>query len=425
MINKLFLLITLTLFTCCKSNSQENNPLPFDINTFDRKHLPMVYDLRNTGRLPLVKAQPPAGCWASAANGSLESFWYTAGYKPGVISDINLKICNGFVKDRSKYGNQHMATAYYTSLRGPVEKGSCCDSVCYDRSKLLTWVTDARFLPPDPRLIKQVVMEYGAVYSMMYYKDQFLDSLNHCYYYDGNYKINHSVIIAGWNDTMKTAGGKGAWIVQNSRSKNFGDKGFFYVSYQDKAFLSESAVWPGWEKADPKTELFMYDTLGSFFSYGFRDSVCCGLVKFVPGTDVALTDVATWINFAGTKVTFEIYNDFDPSKGILSNVLLSSFTKKCRFPGYYTFALPAMINIGKGNDFYIMARYVTAADTTPMPVETYIKGYSYPHIVTKKCWVSPDNIKWPTTWYEAGTESPWVHLHFDLCIRAIGIGKKE
>ncbi len=54
--------------------SQDQIDVTFDNDPFDDTLLPVTFDLRNTGRLPAVKTQPPSGCWASAANGSLESF---------------------------------------------------------------------------------------------------------------------------------------------------------------------------------------------------------------------------------------------------------------------------------------------------------------------------------------------------------------
>jgi len=96
----------------------------------------------------------------------------------------------------------------------------------------------------------------------------------------------------------------------------------------------------------------------------------------------------------------------------------------CRFPGYYTLNVNQDIEIIMGNEFYIMMRYVSPNDTTPLPIETFMDKYSNPHISKNKCWINPDYQKWPTTWYECGTESKYSTLNFDLCIKAYCIPKE-
>jgi hypothetical protein len=402
-----------------------NKSIPdFDSLIIIPKKIPEYYDLRNTGRLGEVKTQPNGGCWASAAIGSVESVKRTFGYGNEVLSDINLKLFNGFVSERSSNGNHYMATAYFTRRSGPLVKNPDTDSVHFLSPVIDHYIAQARYLPNDPDLIKRTIIEFGAVYSMMYFRKKDIDTITNLYY-TRTKKINHAALLAGWNDKMKTETGTGAWIAQNSLGKDFGDNGFFYIPYQDPNILEFNAIWPDWIPYENGSQIYYYDTLGSFHSYGFRDTICYGLVKFTADNNLTITKVATHINYAGTKIYTEIYDQFDTATKVLSGLLVRTDNIECKFAGYYTIDLKIPVQVKKRDDFYVMMRYVTPFDTLPLPVETYIKGYSEPHITAQKCWINPDYQKWPTTWYECGTESKFAALKFDLCIRVYCLDQKK
>jgi C1A family cysteine protease len=410
-------LISLSSMNGFTQGQEKISPIPdFDSLIMINTELPKYFNLRNTGRLGAVKTQPNGGCWASAAIGSVESVWRTFGYGDEVLSDINLKLFHGFVPERSSNGNHYMATAYFSRRSGPLFKGQDNDSIYRPSPVTVQYITDARYLPNDPELVKKTITQFGAVYSMTYHHKKNLDTLTNIYY-TLTKKINHAVLLVGWNDTLITRTGKGAWIAQNSLGPNYGDNGFFYIPYQDPNILEYNAIWPDWIPCEESSRIYYYDTLGSFHSYGFGDTICFGLVKFVAEKDIEVTKVATHINSSGTKIYSEIYDNFNATDGVLSGLFSASKPFRCLFAGYYTIDLADPVKIKKGEDFYVLMSYIHPTDTMPLPVENYIKGYSEPHITAKKCWVNPDYNRWPTTWYECGTESAFPSLNFDLCIR--------
>ncbi len=405
-------------------SSQEKHPSfsDFDNNLFNNDSLPIVFDLRDYNRLSSVKTQPTGGCWASSAIGSVESFRLSAGIKDTIFSDNHLKLFHGFEPERNTSGNHYMATAYFSRGNGPVSRNSISDTIYNPQPEIDTYLTDARYLPNDPQLIKQVIIDYGAVYSMMYFRKKNLDTISNVYYTNIE-KINHAIILIGWNDALLTEKGKGAWIAQNSLGTRFGENGFFYIPYQDPNILTFNAVWPKWSDYNTNVKLYYYDTLGSYNSYGFRDTVCYGLIKFEAEEDLQLSKIGTSINFGNSIIYAEVYEKFDTATKELSGYLGNFDPYVCRFPGFYTLALNQEVVIEKGTDFFIMMQYVTPNDTLPLPVETYIEGYSNPHIVQDKCWINPNYDKWPTTWYECGPNSTYATLNFDLCIKAYCIQK--
>jgi C1A family cysteine protease len=419
----LILWIFILLVGTCLSQDFYSSTHDFDEDLFNKKNMPLVFNLRDQNRLGNVKVQPTGGCWASAAMGSVESVRKSAGLSDTILSDMNLKLFHGFVPERSNYGNHYMATAYFSRGSGPLLKNTETDSIYNPQPEIFTYLTDARYLPGDPELIKQVIMNYGAVYSMMYFRKKNIDSISFIHYTNKK-KINHAIILVGWNDTLKTKKGTGVWIAQNSLGLKSGENGFFYIPYQDPNILTKNAIWPKWIDYNPYAKLYYYDTLGSFYSYGFGDTICYGLVKYEAKDDMHIQKIGTAINFNNAKIYAEIYNEFDTASKKLSGYLGNIDPVNCKFAGYYTIDLNQEIKVEKGDAFYVMMRYVTPNDTTPLPIETKIEGYSNPDIVQNKCWINPNYEKWPTTWYECGSTSPYPTLRFDLCIKAYCIQDK-
>ncbi len=417
---RLFLLTGITIFSLTSLSQNLKNDYSnfnFDKDLVVSDTFPVYYDLRNSNRLSPVKVQSSGGCWASSAMASVESLWRTRNYGNIVLSDINLKMYHGFDSTRNNNGNHYMATSYLSRRSGPLPKNPESDSLYFKEPKTEAYITDARYLPNDPGLIKQTIMDFGAVYSMMYFRREHVDSLTSIFY-TSKKKINHAINLVGWNDTIQTDTILGAWIAQNSLGESFADSGFFYIPYNDPNILEYNCIWPKWMPFEESSKIYYYDTLGSYYSYGFRDSICYGLVKYTAETDLKISKIGSFINHPFTKIYAEVYKEFDTSSKVLSRKkeVLKEIT--CKYAGYYTFDLLSTVKVNEGDDFFIMMRYVTPNDTMPLPVETYIEGYSDPHITSKKCWVNPNYEKWPTTWYECGSESEFESLKFDLCIKA-------
>lgn len=401
-------------------SAQEGSKIS-SLSDFDQKlvviePLPVYFDLRNTGRLSPVRTQPAGACWASATMSSVESFWRTSGFSEEVLSDINLKLFHGYDSVRNGYGNHFMATAYFTRGSGPLIKDPVTDSISSLHPELTALNTGARFLPDSAGLIKQTIMDFGAVWSMMYFRKELFDTVSNIWHTQVS-KINHVINLIGWNDTLQTATGRGCWIAQNSLGKKFGEDGFFYIPYSDPNILQYNAVWPEWIPWDWNRGMCYYDTLGRTENYGFDDTVCYGLVKFSAPGDIIITGVGTHIGLPGTYIRTEIFQEFDTASKTLYGQVSASQAQQCRFAGYYSLELPQTVTFKKSEDFYVMMQYSHPSDTIPLPVERFIPDYADPDITANKCWVNPDFLKWPETWYPCGQDSPYRGLQFDLCIR--------
>lgn len=383
---------------------------------------PAVYDLRTLNLLTPVKNQSNCGsCWTFATMGSIESYWKKQGLGNYDLSEQNLRTCHGFEYGSCYGGNGLMSTAYLSRRDGPVLEtydpyDTLSGALCNPGFIPLAYVAEARFLPKDTNIIKQTIIDYGALYADMYWRDSSYNSVNHTYYYNGNGSANHDILLVGWDNNKVTAGGTGAWIIKNSWGTTWGENGYFYISYNDTKVLSSVAYFPSRLAYNQNAFLYMHDNLGWLSEYGFGNSIAYGLLMYatpiIAPPDLQIKKIGLYINTAGTTVDVEIYDDF--TGNVLSGLMCSLLNQVCNFPGYYTLTLPFPVTVGPPqNDVYIKVKYNTPGNNFPIPAETPITGYANPVIDADVCWISGNGVAWT----KIGNNTA---INADLCIRAYG-----
>ena len=91
--------------------------------------------------------------------------------------------------------------------------------------------------------IKSHIMEHGAAAAMIY-SDEYsyatvTSGYNSYYHGDASAKVNHGITLVGWDDNYsknnfeKVPAHDGAWLVKNSWGPNWGDNGYFWLSYDE------------------------------------------------------------------------------------------------------------------------------------------------------------------------------------------------
>ena len=112
-------------------------------------------------------------------------------------------------------------------------------SLAYDTS---AYMEDAVFSDYSEARMKELIMKYNSVSVMILMSSSYLNAQFGAYSYpNGGNTINHAVTVVGWDDNYSrdnfAAASKvtadGAWIVKNSYGSDWGDKGYFYLSYQN------------------------------------------------------------------------------------------------------------------------------------------------------------------------------------------------
>ena len=223
--------------------------------------LPSRYSLIEEGYVTPIRDQQAGGnCWAFAGIAALESCIYKATGKSIDLSEENVKnlielySAYGWKEDTNEGGHSEMTWGNLISWIGPVLE----DDDKYDDYSTLSTLLDAvmhvqnvYYMPAranalDNDAIKKAIMDYGAISVLMY--ADFNSPLNFdektaSYFLATSTKgyANHAVTVVGWDDNYdrdnfpmgSMADSNGAWIVKNSWGEDWGDDGYFYVSYYD------------------------------------------------------------------------------------------------------------------------------------------------------------------------------------------------
>ena len=272
------------------------------------------YDPRGGGWLTPVKDQGNLNtCWAFAANACLEAAaTRLTGQKQAFseqhmrfilsknLKNINDKNGKGYYeKSPDTGGNMPMSLAYLTNWNEPIfnkqnvswQAPVSSEDVPYSDTPNLNWpqnmnargrvhVTDTEEVPINK--IKDYIIRFGAV-SADLYMSQRSDYYNETYSALNVYQIekqpgssppkdiepNHAVAVVGWDDNFsKTKFShqpehNGAWLVKNSYGTDFGEAGYFWVSYEDKYFSNSGKNYPvaitGVEPASQNEKMLSHD----------------------------------------------------------------------------------------------------------------------------------------------------------------------
>jgi len=412
--------------TNISDESQEAIPYPIKLG-FDAyqykssKDLPEYFDLRGTGLIPPVKSQSSGGCWAYSSMSTLESRLLVLGEELYDFSERNLQYCHGFFDDRYSNGNAWMTTAYFARQSGPLLAGQDVSSYapnndCPIGEEPALLIRESRYPPNDINTIKELVMDIGSIWSLIYFSDTYFTDADDTYYYGGTHDVNHVLNIVGWDDNKVTAGGIGAWICQNTYGTGWGEEGFVYVSYNDSQFLIYNAYFPTYESYSSSSRVLFYDELGNYGGYGFdsETETAYVLVKFELSEDMILDKIGTYALAFGTTFNIDFYDNFNDATGVLSGLLASLSPEATSFPGLYTYPLDEQLSLNSGDIIYVKIEYTTPSFIFPIPIEYFIDTYADPVIESNIAWVSETGgVDW--TAIGNNTDEP-----YDPCINLYG-----
>ncbi|MGQ9577904.1 MAG: lectin like domain-containing protein [Candidatus Aminicenantales bacterium] len=369
-------------------------PSPIDVTyLFDRPRteisgLPSSYDLRSQNKLTPVKRQGSCGsCWAFATYASLESFLLPD--ETWDFSEQNLIDRHGFDYGPCEGGNINMASAYLTRWEGPVKEED--DPYIYTAAEgfpVRKHVQEVLLIPPrvsslDNDLIKQAVITSGAVYAAMYYSSSCYNPASRSYYNPDKVEGGHAVAIVGWDDNydrnkfITPPPGNGAFIVKNSWGSNWGENGYFYVSYYDNFLgrLDFNAVI----KAETITKyqiIYQHDPLGWICSLGYSGQNTAWMANiFTAEASLPLVAVSFYVPALLNYYEIYLYTDVAPKQprsGNLAATKNGSFTS----PGYYTVEFDQAVPLRPEQLFSIVVKLTTPGYKYPLPMEEKLAGYS-------------------------------------------------
>lgn len=247
-------------------------------------------------------------------------------YKP--FSQPDMDIPNSISEDAYRAG---------LSNNGPIETNPALSVMGFE---FLRDISKAEINSPEDenlKQIKQAIVKYGAVSSNIYMshdgQKRFPYQNENCFNKDTsayfvkkekNIISNHAIAIVGWDNNFSKENFvstnrptiDGAWIVKDAQGKEFGDGGYFYVSYQTEGIGGDPYVFTRVEDPDTYAGIYQHDEMPftDFMRSDFYSDIggkTILLNAFKPNAGEELKE----IGFYTTKrnAEFEIYliEDFD------------------------------------------------------------------------------------------------------------------
>lgn len=213
----------------------------------------------------------------------------------------------------------------------------------------------------DINAYKSALVKYGALTVTVnapnsLLKDDYNPDTAGAYFYEEvdefeGPQSNHIVVLVGWDDNysrnnfMKTAPGDGAWIIQNSWGEEWGDHGYYYVSYYDTAFatINSPIAFVLDEKYD-YDKVYQYDVIVNEFDYeNSQEAKAYANVYNATGDDL-ISAVGTYFSESGASYKILIK---------VNGNLVYSQSGKSSLRGYETIRLDKSIAVKKGDTFHV------------------------------------------------------------------------
>lgn len=350
----------------------------------DEVLLPEAYDMRDYDRVSKVRDQGRYGtCWAFASLGALETTLLPE--ESCEFSTDHMTLCNSYQLDLSKGGEHTMSIAYLAAWQGPVYEADdpYGDGKTDDTLEEVKHLEEALIInEKDFDILKSAIFRYGAIETSLYLqmkyadsKSQYYSESNNSYYYDGENTPNHDIIVVGWDDNYPKENftnipeGDGAFICKNSWGTEFGEDGFFYVSYYDVNICNKSVVYTRVADVDNYDKIYQSDLLGwvGLIGYGREEAYFANIYEAGEGEELA----AVSFYATGKDTEFEIYyvDNFTGTDSFADRKFVVSGSMK--YAGYYTVDFPEPVRLEDNSRFAVVVKIRTPDVERPIAMEFY------------------------------------------------------
>lgn len=389
---------------------------------------PSRYDLRFQNKITNVKDQGHSNtCWSFATYGSLESTLLPK--ERWDFSENNLKNTHGFDLAHDDGGSLIMSIAYLSRWSGPVNES--CDpyseinGTSPDKLPVMKHIQKVVLVPlrknsNDNSSIKKAISNYGGIYTVMHFNDDYYNPNTASYYYDGTTISNHAVVIVGWDDNYsrynfsKIPSGDGAFIVKNSKGTNWGRNGYFYVSYYDNKFgYDENALFIG-ESKNNYDFIYQYDPLGWVASIGYSGSSGWFANIFTAVHNELLKAISLYTPTENSTYELRVYKGV--SNYPTSGCLVCTQTGTISEAGYFTIPLRHFVELIPNQKFAIVLKLTTPNYNYPISIEIPIAGYSSKaDACPNQSYISENGKAW--------TDLTTIYTDGNVCIKAFTVKK--
>lgn len=367
--------------------------------------LPQAFDAREEGCVTSVKNQNPWGlCWAfsviSCAESSLLSknltkadetdlseqhlgyFSYHPAPDPMGNTAGDAMVLSPSLEYMRIGGSAYLAVLALSNWMGFADENTAPfsneETYPADLDKDLAYqdtahLRNAWWVPASDRQeVKSLLQKYKSGQVGFHYNASYFN-YDTAAYFCREQNENHAVAVIGWDDTYAKENFKeecrpsadGAWLAKNSWSENWGDSGYFWISYEDPSL--KEFVFIDADTTDTYDHNYHYDgSLGTvaLMVYGnFGMAAVYQADGKETGAEI-LKSVGCMIMGSDIPYSLQIYKDIedtkDPESGI--PVFETPQTGILPYSGYHTIPLERAVPLTEGTTFSVVLKLQKASN---------------------------------------------------------------
>lgn len=367
--------------------------------------LPASYDSRNKGCITPVKQQGDSGnCWAFSMMSLLESdailkgiddesadyseahfSWFTSRsltdniddstYGDGLLAETPFKTGGNWIISAGSLARWTGAAEdadYPFNYRNLSAMGNYDESCRYDTGSGIVIESAQSLLGMSDA--KEWIMQHGSATLSFYFADEYYNTASCSYFYNGTNPLNHEITVVGWNDNYSKYNFNescrpdynGAWLCKNSWGLNWGNKGYFWISYYDTSIEQFSGISA--RSVEGLYRNYTYNGAG-WQSYLNHAGTCKISNVFTAKGDELITSVSVYTMLPDSEIAIYIYKNLpsgfrNPEQGSL-DLKKTVVTER---PGYHVIDLGAEIAVDKDSKFSVVVEYISD-ETIYIPIE--------------------------------------------------------
>lgn len=267
--------------------------------------------------------------------------------------------------------------------------------------------------PEDNNQLKTLIMQMGAANAHIYASDFYTyfnqDTSAYCSPIENT---DHAVTIIGWDDhypkqnfnSIHQPASDGAWLAKNSWGIDWGDQGYFWISYEDSSIRSSDFTFL--EVGSPNEYQYNYHYDGAVgMTYGIFQPESSFANIYTANAGNAGTQELQAVSLAlktpNIRYSLQIYKNItdrtDPTSG--TPVFELPQTGTLPYAGYHTIPLEKSVTLHKNETFSIV---FTLENTAGGTFELYV---DYSH---EGGWYDAQTSESPgQSFFKNGIDAPW------------------